>query len=190
MPQPMRRPSKPTAPGSLPTVTVTLKSLRNPQIDVSLTSQPLSTNVLDLKQITAEKANAVGGAEKIRLLYNKKPCADTKTLKDVVGEGVVAGQEVDFTVMIIGAAPSAGGAPPEAEKVEDVVMEGVGTEGKGNEEVVPVAQGSSGKEVLDSEKFWDDLKGFLIQRVRDEDVAGAVWGTFRESWKAKTRLGA
>lgn len=47
----------------------------------------------------------------------------------------------------------------------------------------PVAQGPSGSEVLKSAEFWDDLKGFLQQRLRDEGEATKLASLFRNSWE-------
>ena len=88
-------------------------------------------------------------------------------MKEVVGDDDV-GEEVEFSVMVIGgAAISQQGSKS-------------GDAGKG-----PVAQGPSGDEVLESEEFWGDLKGFLVQRVRDEGKAGEVWENFQEGWRKR-----
>lgn len=49
----------------------------------------------------------------------------------------------------------------------------------------PVAEGSgsSGKDVLKEDHFWDDLQGFLQQRIRDEDEARRLSGLFRSAWQ-------
>jgi hypothetical protein len=49
----------------------------------------------------------------------------------------------------------------------------------------PVAQGLSGEGVLKTEAFWEDLKGYLQQRVRDEGVAGDALGVFRGAWEGR-----
>ena len=184
MPHPMRRPGKSTAPGSTPTFTVSLKSLRNPPLDLSLSSQSLTTSILDLKKAVAESV-AISTTEKIRLLYKKKPCSDSKTLKDVVGDEVPPGGEAEFSVMIIGGVTvgekdegAMGGTP-------DVVMgdTAVDEQAKSN---TPVAQGPSGIVVLDSEEFWSDLRGFLWQRVRDQEVAERALITFKTAWKGSS----
>ena len=46
-------------------------------------------------------------------------------------------------------------------------------------------QGASGDEVLGSDEFWDDLKGFLVQRLKDERKAAAVWETLRKARRTK-----
>jgi hypothetical protein len=47
----------------------------------------------------------------------------------------------------------------------------------------PVAQGISGAEVLKSAEFWDDLHGFLQQRLRDEGEAKKLTAVFKSSWE-------
>ncbi|KAI0154420.1 cell-cycle control medial ring component-domain-containing protein [Xylariaceae sp. FL1272] len=152
-----RKPST-TAPGQERSLTVTVKSLRNPPLDLRFSSQPLNTSILDIK---ASISKETGIAEdKIKVLHKKKPVADSKVLKDLA-----AGDEtvVEFSVMVMGGAA----ALPKTEAQKDV------------------AQGSSGTEVLESQEFWDDLKGFLMQRIRDEQVAADLTSTFHGAWKAK-----
>lgn len=160
MPHPMRHPATSQPPGSSPTITILLKSLRNPPISLSLSSQSLSTSIHELKNAVAKEIGTEGsGTENIRVLYKKKPCPDSKTVREVLGDEDV-GTEVEFSIMVMGGA------------TRDEV--------KGS-----VAQGASGDEVLGSEEFWDDLKGFLVQRIRDEGKAAEVWETFRQGWRAK-----
>ena len=177
MPNPMKRPTTTSAPapGSAPALSVSLKSLRNPPLDMTLPAQTFTTSILDLKQAVAEKIGAEN-TEKIRLLYKKKPCADSKTIKDVLGEE--SGKEVEFTVMVLGGVSAAGEEnrreSEDKEEKTDVAMEDA-----------PVAQGSSGVEVLEGKEFWDDLRGFLLQRVRDQDVAQKAAKMFEEVWREK-----
>lgn len=102
---------------------------------------------------------------KLRVLYAKKPVPDSKVLKDVLGDGDRKGEgKLEFSVMVIGGAAA--------------VMK------KGEEEVEPVvAMGDSGREVLDKEEFWGDLRGFLVQRLRDEGERERVWSVFRGAWE-------
>ena len=185
MPHSMRRPSKPAAaPGSTPSLTVSLKSLRNPPLDLSLSSQSPTTSIHDLKQLVAENIGSVG-TDKIRLLYKKKPCPDSKTLKDVIGDDGPAGGEVEFSVMVIGGVQTSAGGESSAATAPDVSSGGTGKEEDTKMEDAPVAQGQSGKEVMDSEEFWQDLQGFLVQRIRDQGVAERAFGAFREVWREK-----
>jgi len=47
-----------------------------------------------------------------------------------------------------------------------------------------VAQGASGVEVLRTEAFWEDLKGFLVQRLRDEGEGERLAGVFKQAWES------
>ncbi len=70
------------------------------------------------------------------------------------------GVKVELGIMVIGGA----GAVKREEEVEPVVA----TEGHGSE-------------VLKTEEFWRDLKGFLVQRLKDEATGERVWGVFRKA---------
>ncbi|KAJ3513640.1 hypothetical protein NM208_g15157 [Fusarium decemcellulare] len=151
--------SKPTklAPGSERSVTVSLKSLRNPPLSIKLTSQLLDTSILDIKS-TVEKQTRIPVA-KIKLLHNKKPVPDSKILKDILGE---TDMSIEFTVMVIGGAAA---IPPEEPEAAPEVP-------------------ATGKDALETEEFWSDLKGFLMQRLKDESQAENLSGLFRSSWQS------
>ena len=148
------------------TLNITLKSSKNPVMSLSLPSTDVGTSVLALKEKIAKELK-IEGTDRIRVLYKRKPAGDVKTIKEVVGEDDV-GQEVDFGVMVMGYKEDA------TKKDEDTPMKDVGE---------PDVQGASGEEVLTGEDFWNDLKGFLVQRLQDERKAGEVFHKFRESWE-------
>ncbi|KAI9807602.1 MAG: hypothetical protein M1825_005542 [Sarcosagium campestre] len=150
------------APGQERSVGVSLKSARNPPLDLFLAAQPLATSVLEIKQILAGKTGLK--SDKIRLLLNKKPCADSKSLKELLGGSEAA--TVDFTVMVIGWA-AASLSEPEA--------------------AAPVAQGPSGADVLATDAFWSDLRGFLVQRLKDKDEGDKVLDLFKVAWERQAR---
>lgn len=151
---------------------VTLKSSRNPVLSLSLPSTDLGTTVLDFKQKVASDLK-LEGTGKIRILYNKKPAGDVKTLKELIGdETLQAGQEIELGVMVMGY------KEVDAAKTEDTTMRDADGE-------TSIAQGPSGEEVLGTEEFWADLKGFLVQRLRDEGKAGEVFDKFRGSWEKR-----
>ena len=153
-------------------INVTLKSSRNPVLSLSLPSTDLGTTVLDFKQKVASDLK-LEGTEKVRVLYNKKPAGDLKTLKELVGdESLEAGQEIELGVMIMGY------------KVADVAKTEDSTTRDTKGETM-VAQGPSGEEVLGGEEFWTDLKGFLVQRIRDEKRAEEVFDRFRGCWEQR-----
>jgi hypothetical protein len=154
-----KRNAQSSAPGSERSLAVSIKSLRNPPLDIKLTSQPLNTSVLDLKTAVSEQTSIP--TSKIKMLFKKKPVLDSKVLKDLVGNGEGS---VEFSVMVMGGASAAVVKAPET---------------------ADVAQGTSGSETLATPEFWDDLKGFLLQRVRDEKEAAELFDTFQAAWKAK-----
>lgn len=137
----------------------------------------LKTSVFDLK--TAYSGSTSIPTAKIKILYKKKPVADSKTVAEVVG--AEAGGDVEFGVMVMGgavASPAAGTpvtsppavAPPsEAEK---------GLAGD-----APVAVGPSGKEVVATEEFWGDLQNFVLQRIKDEHESERLVGVFKGAWE-------
>jgi hypothetical protein len=160
MPRPLAKKQK-LAPGSEHSISVSLKSLRNPPLDITLPSLSPNTSILDLKTSIQEQTSIP--VSKLRVLYAKKPVPDSKVLKDVLGDGQGEGK-LEFSVMVIGGAAA--------------VMK------KGEEEVEPVvAMGNSEREVLDKEEFWGDLRGFLVQRLRDEGERERVWSVFRGAWE-------
>ncbi|KAI1345417.1 cell-cycle control medial ring component-domain-containing protein [Xylaria sp. FL0043] len=164
MPKPMsKRKSTNVAPGHERSLVVTVKSLRNPPLDLRLSSQTLNTSIHDIKTHVAKETNIPEG--KIKILHKKKPIPDSKVLKDLVGEDDTA---VEFSVMVMGGAAAAATAPAEKHDTQS-----------------EVAQGLSGAGVLETQDFWTDLKGFLLQRIRDEQLAAELTSTFQEAWKAK-----
>ncbi|KAH6717655.1 cell-cycle control medial ring component-domain-containing protein [Leptodontidium sp. MPI-SDFR-AT-0119] len=160
MPRPLAKKVKLT-PGAERSLSITLKSLRNPPLDVTLPAQALSTSILTLKEtLSAQTSIPVA---KIRLLFNKKPAPDSKVLKDLVGENDT---KAEFSVMVIGGAAA-------LKRTE-------------SEEVEPkVAHMGEGKEALKTEEFWTDLKGFLTQRLKDEAEGERVWGVFKKAVESK-----
>ena len=130
--------------------------------------------MLELKRSVAERLQ-LQNVEKVRLLYKKKPVGDAKSVGEVLGgENVGA---VEFGVMVIGGVGA--GAVVAAEKEGSVERGGSAT----SEPVAPVAQGESGEDVLMTDVFWTDLRGFLEQRVRSTEVAETAGQVFRDAWK-------
>ncbi|KAJ8071518.1 hypothetical protein OCU04_001834 [Sclerotinia nivalis] len=149
------------APGQERGISVSLKSSRNPPLDVTLSALSPNTSILNLKESLSEKEGIP--VAKLRILYNKKPIGDAKVLKDVIGEEET---KAEFCIMVMGGAAS-------VRKFE--------TPEKGAE--APVAQGPSGLESLAGEEFWGDLKGFLVQRLRDEEQGNKVFEVFKKAWE-------
>jgi len=149
-----------------PELSITLKNMKSPPHSLTLDSQSLSSSVFDLKQ-------AYGSAfslpvDKIKLLHGKKPIADSKTLKDVLGEEGSKKGEAEFGVMVMGGVvPVAAAAAAETEDAPVPVL------AKGT-------QASGGGASLD-DKFWGDLKGFLEQRLKNEAQAQALAVKFKRA---------
>lgn len=164
MPKAMsKRKGTSVAPGQERSLVVTVKSLRNPPLDLRLSSQSLNTSVHDIKISVSQETGIA--EDKIKILHKKKPVPDSKVLKDLVGEDDTA---VEFSVMVMGGAASAAAATAAKQDAQH-----------------EVAQGLSGADVLQTVDFWADLKGFLLQRIRDEQLAAELTSTFQEAWKAK-----
>lgn len=175
MPKPMSKRAPSLAPGHERSVTVRVRSLRNPPLDVQLPAQPLATTaVLDVKAAVAAQAGLV--PSKIRVLHKKKPVPDSKVLKDLVGDGETT---VEFSVMVMGGAAAAAVSPPPAAATTPRAAE----EESAAADAAPVAQGQSGAAVLETDTFWTDLRGFLLQRIRDEQITEELFGKFLSSWE-------
>jgi hypothetical protein len=109
--------------------------------------------------------------EKIKVLLNKKPVADSKVLKELVSREEDA---VEFSVMVLGG----GVVKPQTSGSTPTPMSTPAEHG-------PVAQGVSGEDVVKTQEFWSDLEGFLQQRVRDEQVATELMGVFKGAWEKR-----
>lgn len=169
-------------------MTATLKPMRAGET-VTIPNITLDSTIHDLKTQYASKTGL--SQEKIKLLYNKKPAPDLKTLKDLGVEG-----DVELSVMIMG---GTGGTPraqspavtPASEKVPvvgggdamDVDEKSPAPDSeKATAEAGQVVE-SSAQELLKGEEFWSDLQGFLSQRLRDEREGEKLVGVFRQAWK-------
>lgn len=142
---------------------------------------PSKTSIFDLKQSYSTNANIP--VAKIKLLFKKKPVSDSKTVAEIIGAD--AQDDVEFSVMVMGGGAAASTpvtsppavAPSESEK-------GLGGDGKvTGSGGGPAAQGPSGKDVVASAEFWDDLTGFVLQRIRDEEEGKRLVGVFKAAWE-------
>ncbi|KAH8724822.1 cell-cycle control medial ring component [Phaeosphaeriaceae sp. PMI808] len=181
-PHPQRPSPKSSNASSTTTPSISLKPMKPPHPTLTLATLDVNkTSIFDLKTQYASHTSIP--APKIKILYKKKPIADSKTVAEVVGAD--AGLEVEFGVMVMGGATAVvGGATPVASPAATTPSEG--EKGlAGTEEVpAPVAQGSSGKEVVATREFWGDLKNFVMQRTRDEVEAERLVGVFRRAWES------
>lgn len=155
----MSRPST-ALPGQERSVTVLLKSLRNPPLDIKLAAQPLNTSILAIKTQVAEQTRIP--VDKMKLLHNKRPLVDSKILKDLLEGNAASATKIEFSVMVLGGAAAV--MPAE------------------NAALAPAV--ASGKDALTTEAFWSDLDGFLLQRLKDEETARELGMLFKSSWQS------
>lgn len=167
------------APGSSKSITVQVKSARNPALEFSIPNAPLSTTtVQDLRDAVRERVTDAQGnpvaLDKIKILYRRKPVTGTgKTVAEILAddpEMLTGGKEVEFGVMILGGAKTVDVASqPEAAEPRD-------------ESAPKPAVGPSGAQVLQTEAFWDDLQGYLEQRLKDAEEARRLRTLFKDAW--------
>ena len=172
---------KTQAPGSSKSITVRVKSARNPALEFTISNAPLSTTtVQDLRdaireRVTDAQENPVA-LDKIKILYRRKPVTGTgKSIAEILADEpdlLAGGKEVEFGVMIIGGAKTVEAVETQAEPEP--------------QEVSPPkpAVGPSGAEVLRTEAFWDDLQGFMEQRLKDYEEAQRLRTLFNKAWSS------
>ncbi|KAJ5908710.1 Cell-cycle control medial ring component [Penicillium taxi] len=173
---------KAQAPGSSKSITVHIKSARNPALEFSIIKAPLSTTTIqDLKDAVRERiADSQGNPvalDKIKILYQRKPVGGTaKTIAEILSdepEMLAGGKGVEFGVMIIGGAQVVEIAEPQPEVPQAA-------------DISPPkpAVGPSGAEVLQTEAFWNDLQGYLEQRLKDQEEAERLSILFKGAWSS------
>ncbi|KAL4864538.1 hypothetical protein BDV12DRAFT_176105 [Aspergillus spectabilis] len=202
LPKPSTKAPTSANPGSSKSITVSLKSARNPVLNITLPNASLATTTIsDLKDSVRERiadTNSGGkvSLEKIKILYKRKPVTGNgKTVKEVVAdtgdegaELLSGGKEVEFGVMVMGGArvvEADGDEMSQSERGEEGGGVPLGESVGGGETTAKAAIGPSGYELLQTVEFWDDLQGYLGQRLKDEDVARRLRGVFREAWAGK-----
>ena len=159
---------------------------------VTLSDITLDTSIHDLKTQYATKTNQP--LDKVKLLLNRKPAGDLKTLKEL---GV--NENVELRVMVMGGtAGTPAASSPSVEKTEPPLPAAapppdkmdIDTAAPESEKAQLEAQGraipaTTADGILQSEQFWTDLKGFLVQRLRDPTEGERLAGVFREAWKKR-----
>lgn len=182
-----------------------MTSPRNPPLSISV-SQPPSISVLELKNLVSEDASIP--VSKIKILFNKKPVADAKTLGELLGDETPEKVELGLMIMggaasIVSKAPKATGEPKSAgapgtdnaptpniderpstatEKAHDREIEMKDAETADSATNIPsTAIGMHGRDALMTPEFWDDLKGFLVQRLKDEKLGNDIGERFRQN---------
>lgn len=148
--------------------------------------------MLDLKNRYAAKSRL--DVAKIKVLLNKRPCSDLKTIKDLLPDPTPA--TVDFTLMIMGtaqspAAPSTPAAASPAIEIPDPTLKTAPAAASTDpapfsERAEEYAETTShthdtSTEMLSSDEFWSDLQAFLVQRLRDEAQGERLVSLFRQA---------
>lgn len=170
---------------------------------VKIANLALESSIYEIKDQYAKQTSLPH--EKIKVLLNKKPAADLKTLKEL---GVTG--DVEFSVMVLGGgATSSAGTPsasspavekadpvasvpeapavPAADKMDvDEQTSAPGSE-KAQAETAPLQKsmsgaGPSGPGALNTIEFWNDLQDFLAQRLRDSEEAERLSKVFKMAW--------
>lgn len=153
---------------------------------------PTTTTIQSLKEQVQSHLGgpSVVGIDKVKILLNKKPVPPSrKTVSDALDDKS-AGHEIEFGVMIMGGAPDPPPQqPPTAprsttgpDSEKPTPMEGVEATNTVSDPVHPGVE--SGASVLESAAFWDDLQGFLEQRIRDHSEAQMLRGVFEKAWRS------
>ncbi|GAB7360098.1 hypothetical protein MBLNU230_g7862t1 [Neophaeotheca triangularis] len=169
-------------------ITATLRPMRGGET-VTIPDLELDSTIHDVKTQYAQKSGHQ--QDKVKVLLNKKPAADLKTLKELG----VDGGSVEFSVMIMGgggttpsvASPAKEKTDPAASIPTNDPMEidskaPAPTSEKAQEvaeHTTPAAEDEGAGAILQTDEFWDDLKGFLGQRLRDQGEAERLVKRFR-----------
>ena len=165
-------------PGDEPGVAETVRSLRGaPPLDVlRLAPQPRAASLRDVKALVAAESGLP--ADRLKLLHRRRPVADAKLIADLLpppdSSSDADAATLELSVMVMGGAGS-----------ETAVAETSKEKEKEKEETKGDGEGDTPAADLDAPAFWDDLRGFLLQRVRDERLAGELAETFQAAWRAR-----
>ncbi|KXT01846.1 hypothetical protein AC578_2149 [Pseudocercospora eumusae] len=177
------------------TISATLKPMKAGET-VTLSNITLDSTIFDLKSQYASKTGLQ--QDKIKLLLNKKPAQDLKTLKDVGVE-----KDVEFSIMIMGGAggtpraqspavvekaPAPAAAPPAAEAGDKMDVDEK-TPAPESEKAAAEAEkmdtsDDSPESILKTDGFWSDLQGFLTTRLKDEGQGEKLSKLFRQTWSS------
>jgi ubiquitin-like protein 4 len=151
---------------------------------------------------------------KIKILSQRKPIPPSKkTLGEVLSDSTDAGKkDVEFGVMVMGGAPdpppsapttlfaasqqqasgpvSEDAAREAASKIPARASDDQSTstpmDGVEKSKSPPAVQPGDAivKIVLATDGFWEDLQGFMEQRLKDSDQASKLSGIFRTAWES------
>lgn len=175
-----QRPAPRAAQDASSTISITLKPLKPSTPTLPLAAvDAAKTSVYELKSQYAAATSIP--AAKIKILYKKKPVADSKLVSEIVGAD--AGSDVEFGVMVMGGAAAV--TPSESPAASPAAAAPSETD-KGLAAAVPgaAAVGPSGKDVVATDEFWGDLHNFVLQRIKDEHESERLLGVFKKAWES------
>jgi hypothetical protein len=165
-------PQKSASSGPADIISVIITSLKKATDTITLSSLKPNTSLSDIKSQAAKQFNVP--ADKLRLLLNKKPVSDSKTLQDLLSTDEES--ELSLSAMFLGGvtpiiqAQSTLSADTVTQSSEDVTMGGTSSATKDTS-------------LLKTEEFWTDLRGFLVQRLKSEEDAENAFAVFRKAWQ-------
>lgn len=132
------------------------------------------TSIYDLK--THLGARSGYAPDKLKILWQRKPVTDSKTLKEVVGQDV---GDVDMAVMYSGPPTEHIAVAQSADKeAADAIH-------RMDVDETPITQSESGEAVLNTDRFWTDLQDFVVDRVKNESVGKDAVALWKQAWKSK-----
>ncbi|KAI1007611.1 hypothetical protein K3495_g615 [Podosphaera aphanis] len=148
-------------------IIVRLKSFRNPPLDYTLSSQLPTTSILEIKESLSGLTNIP--VKKIRLLFNKKPVAESSVINNLLTErDGVTSATLELSVVVLGSA-----APLNVSSTSGAKSEESDTKPEKTQNM------------LDTEIFWLDLKEFLVKRLEDKHAGEKLWKVFRTAFEAE-----
>ncbi|KAK2749144.1 hypothetical protein FQN57_006759 [Myotisia sp. PD_48] len=184
------------APGSSKSITVHLKSARNPVLDIKLDKIALNTaTTQELKETIQQRIRPTNTTDpdakvpldKIKLLWKRKP-VQTSLIGDIVANEpdiLSKGGNVEFSVMVLGGAS----VIPDDELPKRTTKSVPSTEQ--NENMAPEPSGDekastslSAADIPKSPAFWADLEVYLRGKVKDESEAARLGALFKSAWEA------
>lgn len=140
----------------------------------------MTTSIHDLKAAYGRETGVA--TEKLKILHSKKPCVDSKTLRDLLGDGAAGTESMEFSVMVMGGGVTGGSGTTSGDGEQKAAAAGDQVEQQ--DSTPPAAPGSSLVADLGKDEFWDDLRGFLTQRLKDTSEGERLALVFREAWRS------
>ncbi|EME81773.1 uncharacterized protein MYCFIDRAFT_139148 [Pseudocercospora fijiensis CIRAD86] len=159
------------------TISATLKPMKAGET-VTLPNIALDSTIFDLKSQYASQTGLQ--QDKIKLLLNKKPAQDLKTLKDLGVE-----KDVEFSIMILGGAGSTPRAHSPAMEVDEKTPAPESEKAAVEAEKMDTSDDSP-ESIINTDHFWSDLQGFLTTRLKDEAQGERLSKLFRQAWSSSS----